>query len=96
MGGVEVFAVKGRVFAHQHRTRVGHGALALLHGTEPVVCVPCERDLAHRGQHALTALPAQLPRLGGQQAVAAPGGLPHHGKRGVFMGLEALKRVGNE
>ena len=70
-------------------------ALALRLG-EPGVRVFGERDLAHGGAHRFAAPPVQVLRLAGQQRVAAPRGLAHHGVGAVLVDLEGLERVGDE
>jgi len=94
--GVEVFAVEGRVLAHDHRVEVGQGAHAAMVLDEPLVFRAGERDLAHQRVHGAARAPADVARLAGDDAVAAPLRLAHHREGGVLVGLEDFQRVGNE
>jgi hypothetical protein len=100
VGGVEVLAVERRVGAHQHRAEVGQGdahPLALDRPLgEPGDLAAGERDLADMGRDPVAALPHQVPRLAGEEAVAAAGGLPHHREGRVLLDVEGLERVGDE
>ena len=96
VGGVEVFAVKGRILAHHD----GIELVQSLHfggfGGEPVLRFAGQADAPGLRLHDPAALPHQLARLAGAQAVAPALGFAHHGKGGVLVGLEGLQRVGNE
>jgi hypothetical protein len=58
--GVEIFAVEGRVLAHQHGVEVGQRGLAAGGFGEPGGRVTGQRDVAHLRHHPLPALPAQM------------------------------------
>ena len=94
--GVEIFAVKRRVFAHQHRAKVfqRHGARAGF--GKPVHGVAGQRDVAHIGHHGRATLPHQVLLQAGADGVAALLRLAHHGKRGVLVNLEGRQRIGNK
>ena len=63
---------------------------------KPALLVAGERDVPHVRLHAGGGLPDQMLRLAGGDTVAATLQLAHHGKGAVLVGLERLKRVGNE
>ncbi len=96
VGGVEVLAVKRRVLAHDHRVGVGQRPGARVHHLEPVVGAAGQADLARVRGDGRAALPAHPMHLAGQHAVAASLRLAHHGKGGVLVGFEGLKRIGNK
>ena len=94
--GVEVFAVKGWVGAHDDRAKVLEVGAARGGLGEPGVELGSERDVAHLGRDGLALLPAHIGHLAGRDLVAAFLCFAHHRKRGVLVNLEGLEGVGNE
>ena len=96
MGRVKIFAVKRRVFAHDHCGKIFqrsavHGGL-----DEPIGGVPRQVNLMHQGRHRLALLPAHIGHLTGQHLMPALLRLAHHRERGVLVDLERFEGVGNE
>ena len=94
--GVEIFAVKGRVLAHHDGIEGVQGPDFSCFRVEPVLRFAGQADPPGLRLHDAAALPHQLAWFAGAQAVAPALGFAHHGKSGVFVGLEGLQRIGNK
>ena len=96
--GVEVFGVKGRVFAHEHGVKVTQRGGARCARCKPRLALfrAGKRNVLHFGTHGLPAAPDDVLRLAGAERVPALHRLAHHGERRVFIGFEGFQRVGNK
>jgi hypothetical protein len=96
VGGIKIFAVEGRVFAHEHGIERRERCTAQGLRLKPVGGITREDNVPHPCSHLAAALPDQILRQADRQRVPAPLCFAHHGKGGVFVDLEAFQRIGDE
>ena len=88
MRSVEIFAVKGRVFAHDDGVKVFEPCLALGCDLIPSISLARQVQVLNVCFHALAFLPLNVGHFASSDLMATLLRLAHHGKTGVLLDLE--------
>ena len=102
MRGVQVFGIKRRVFAHQHRIKVFQGGSGRVFNAKPRIlrrqtCLSrYQFNSIGLRRYAAFSLPMQIVQLASGHAPAPCLRLLHHGVGGVFVDFEVTQRVGDK